>query len=93
LIEREHTTLSLVRQCQLLGLSRSGLYYQPMGESAENVQLMHLIDAEYTRHPFFGYRKMTHWLHKAGYAVNKKRDSAPDADDGVSRDCPPTGAL
>jgi putative transposase len=73
LVEREHTTLSLVRQCHLLGLSRSGLYYQAVGECAENVQLMHLIDAEYTRHPFFGYRKITQWLHKEGYAVNKKR--------------------
>lgn len=63
----------MVRQCQLLGLSRSGLYYQPVGESAENLYLMHLIDTEYTRHPFFGYRKITHWLRKEGYAVNKKR--------------------
>ncbi len=34
---------------------------------------MQLIDAEYTRHPFFGYRKITHWLRKQGYLVNKKR--------------------
>jgi putative transposase len=73
LVEPDHPQLSLVRQCQLLGLSRSGLYYQPVGESAENVHLMHLIDAEYTRHPFFGYRKITHWLRQAGYPVNKKR--------------------
>ena len=63
----------LVRQCELLGLSRSGLYYQPVGEQEENVNLMHLIDAAYTRHPFFGYRKMTHWLRREGYPVNKKR--------------------
>lgn len=73
MVEREQATLSLVRQCQLLGLARSGLYYQPVGENAENVHLMHLIDAEYTRHPFFGYRKITHWLRREGYAVNKKR--------------------
>jgi putative transposase len=73
LVEQDHPQLSLVRQCQLLGLARSGLYYQPVGESAENLHLMRLIDAEYTRHPFFGYRKITHWLRQEGYAVNKKR--------------------
>jgi putative transposase len=73
LVEQEQAQLSMVRQCQLLDLSRSGLYYQPVGESAENRHLMHWIDAEYTRHPFFGYRKITHWLRKQGYRVNKKR--------------------
>jgi putative transposase len=72
-VEQDHPQLSLVRQCQLLGLSRAGLYYQPVGESVENLDLMRLIDAEYTRHPFFGYRKITHWLRKEGYPVNKKR--------------------
>src|SRR5690349_5120921 len=63
----------MVRQCELLGLSRSGLYYQPVGERAENLHLMHLIDAEYTHHPFYGYRKITDWLRRQGYPVNKKR--------------------
>jgi putative transposase len=73
LVEQDHPQLSLVRQCQLLDLSRSGLYYQSVGESAENLHMMRLIDAEYTRHPFYGYRKITHWLRKEGYPVNKKR--------------------
>jgi len=62
-----------VRQCELLGLSRSGLYYQPTGHSALNLLLMRLIDAEYTRHPFYGYRKMVCFLKACDYAVNKKR--------------------
>lgn len=67
------STISLVRQCQLLGLSRSALYYQAQGESELNLRLMRLIDAEYTRHPFLGYRKMAHFLQVAGYAVSRKR--------------------
>ena len=73
LVERNHPQLSVVRQCELLGLSRSGLYYQPVGERAENLHLMHLIDTEYTRHPFYGYRKIADWLRRQGYPVNKKR--------------------
>ena len=42
-------------------------------ESAENLELMRLIDEEYTRHPFYGSRKMRDWLQRQGYAVNRKR--------------------
>jgi putative transposase len=62
-----------MRQCELLGISRSGYYYQPVGVDEETQQVMRLIDAEYTRHPFYGYRKITHWLRGEGYLVNKKR--------------------
>jgi putative transposase len=61
------------RQCALLGLSRSGYYYQPRGESADNEHLMRLLDEEYTRHPFYGVKRMTGWLWGRGYAVNEKR--------------------
>ena len=61
------------RQCELLGVNRSGLYYQPVGESAENLTLMRLIDEEYTRHPFYGTRRMKPWLLEQGYVVNRKR--------------------
>ena len=43
------------------------------GESAENLELMRLIDEEYTRHPFYGSRKMRAWLQRQGYGVNRKR--------------------
>ena len=43
------------------------------GETAENLELMRLIDEEYTRHPFFGSRKMRDWLERQGHAVNRKR--------------------
>jgi putative transposase len=58
-----------------LGVNRSGLYYQPVGESAENLRLMRLIDEEYTRHPFYGSRRMTVWLGEQGHEVNRKRVS------------------
>ena len=61
------------RQCELLGLNRATLYYQPAGETAANLRLMRCIDAEYTRHPFYGSRKMTVWLSGQGEAVNRKR--------------------
>ena len=54
LIEPHDPTFSLRQQCGLLGLNRSSLYYQPVGESEENIMLMRLIDEEYTRHPFYG---------------------------------------
>ncbi len=63
------------RQCDLLGVNRSGLYYQPVGESEENLMLMRLIDEEYTRHPFYGSRRMTAWLCGQGHEVNRKRVS------------------
>jgi putative transposase len=61
------------RQCQLLGLNRSSLYYQPASETAENLRLMRLLDEEYTAHPFSGSRKLTRWLAQQGEAVNRKR--------------------
>jgi putative transposase len=72
-VDRDHPALSISRQCQLLGLSRSGYYYQPLGESAFNLLLMRLIDLEYTRHPFYGYRKMVCFLRDQKHLVNKKR--------------------
>ena len=72
-MDRDHPSLSISRQCQLLGLSRSGFYYQPRGESELNLFLMRWIDLEYTAHPFLGYRKMVWLLREAGHPVNKKR--------------------
>jgi len=72
-VERGAGELSLRRQCELLGVSRSGLYYQRVGESAENLKLMRLIDEEYTRRPFYGSRRMAQWLRGRGCAVNRKR--------------------
>jgi putative transposase len=61
------------RQCQLLGLSRASLYYEPVSATAENLRLMRRIDAEYTAHPFLGSRRMAAWLRGQGEEVNRKR--------------------
>jgi putative transposase len=65
--------LSVRRQCDLLGLSRGSWQYRPVGESEENLQLMRLLDEQYTRTPFYGVLRMTAWLQRQGYAVNEKR--------------------
>lgn len=57
----------------MLGLSRSGYYYEPIGESAENLHYMRLIDEQYFKTPFYGYPRMTIFLRRQGYWVNEKR--------------------
>lgn len=73
MIERDHPLLSIRRQCKLLGLSRATFYREPASETPLNLELMRLIDAQYTRTPFYGYRKLTICLQKHGYPVNHKR--------------------
>jgi putative transposase len=66
-VDRQHPSLSVVSQCRLLGISRSGLYYQPVGMSEEDLTLMKLIDRQYLSAPFYGARRMAAWLKKRGY--------------------------
>lgn len=73
MIAWDHPVFSLRQQCQLLGLHRSGLYYEPVPESAENLLLMRLLDRQYTRHPEQGVRRMTLHLRDLGHPVNVKR--------------------
>jgi len=72
-VDRRHPSLSIVRQCRLLDISRSGLYYQPKGISEEDLTLMKLIDREYLSTPFYGARKIAAWLKSQSYSVNRKR--------------------
>jgi putative transposase len=65
--------LSVRRQCELLGLSRSSLYYEPARETGEDLRLMRKIDEQYTACPFYGSRRMTAWLTNQGEEVNRKR--------------------
>ena len=64
---------SVVRQCELLGLARASFYYQPVGESAQNLRYMRLIDEQYTKTPFYGVPRLTAWLRSEGYRINPKR--------------------
>lgn len=65
--------ISLRRQCALLGLHRSTFYYTPVTASAFNLQLMRLIDEQYTKTPFYGWPRMTAHLRRLGLPVNHKR--------------------
>jgi putative transposase len=73
LIDEGSEDLSIRRQCELLGLSRSTLYYEAVEETEANLCLMRLIDEQYLATPFYGSRRMTVWLAHAGHAVNRKR--------------------
>jgi putative transposase len=72
-IEPAHPSISIQRQCELLGVSRSSYYYQSQGESPENIILMHRIDELFTRYPFYGVEKMTAHLARQGRQANVKR--------------------
>ena len=73
MIERDYENLSLSRQCTLLGLSRSALYYTPVGESAANLALMRRIDELYLQYPFYGARQMVRHLAREGVTVGRHR--------------------
>ena len=73
MIDSNHPNLSIRRQCELLGISRSSYYQEPAGESPENLDLLRVIDEQHLRCPFFGRRQMTDWLRLQGYQVNEKR--------------------
>lgn len=69
----DHPDIPVCRQCELLGLARSSLYYQPMGDNGQDDYLMRLIDEQFTVTPFYGSRRMTVWLKSQGYIVNRKK--------------------
>ena len=73
MVEPGHAELSIKRQCELLDLSRAAYYYQPLPVSEEDVELMRLIDEEYTRHPFYGSRSLRNYLEKQGHGVCRDR--------------------
>ena len=73
MIERDHQSLSVSRQCRLLAVSRSTLYYQPLGESEETLALMQRIDQLYLDYPFYGSRQMVRHLAREQVKVGRHR--------------------
>jgi putative transposase len=67
-IDKDHPELSIRRQCELLELERSTYYFQPAGETPENLAYMRRIDELYLQHPFYGSRKIAEELE-----LNRKR--------------------
>lgn len=72
LIDRTGESIPITRQAELLGLSRSALYYKPVIDTS-GTELMRLIDEQYTKTPFYGSRRMAVILNRNGYEVNRKR--------------------
>ena len=72
-VDPDHNRISIVRQCELLDLARSSLYYTPCRDTDYNEQLMRLLDEQYIKTPCYGVDKMTAWLRREGHPVNPKR--------------------
>lgn len=74
-IQPKHPNLSIQKQCELIGLPRSSYYREGPAEqeSPENLEIMRLIDKEYTDHPFYGSRQMRNILRRRGFKINRKR--------------------
>ena len=72
-IEKDHPRLSVRRQCRLLLLSRSTLYYTPIGESTDNLALMRVIDEQFLQTPWYGSRQMARWLQRQGHTAGRHR--------------------
>ncbi len=65
--------LSVVKQCELIGISRSSFYYKPEPVSELDLQIMRMIDEQYMSTPFYGSRRMKQALEKKGETVNRKK--------------------
>jgi len=70
MIEKENSKLSIIEQCELLEISRSGYYYEP---SPENLEILNFLDHQYLETPFYGSRKLAIILKQKGYKINRKR--------------------
>jgi putative transposase len=73
MVQIESKDLSIVKQCELLEISRSGFYYQPVEETEENLEIMRFLDEQYFKTPFFGTERLLVLLVVLGYKINRKR--------------------
>jgi putative transposase len=73
MVEPEHPRLSIVRQCELVSISRSSYYGPVAGESPLNLALMRLLDEQFLQTPWYGSRQMARHLRRLGHAVGRKR--------------------
>ena len=73
LVDRQHRSLSIARQCQLMGVSRSSLYYRPKETSRQDLSLMRELDRQYLETPFYGSRRMKASLERQGLPASRKR--------------------
>ena len=73
MVDFSDSPFPIALQAQMLSLNRSSQYYRPLPASNWDLQLNRLIDITYTKHPEFGYRRITAWLESYyGFRVDKK---------------------
>ncbi len=70
-VQRDHPQASVRLQCRLLGVCRSGLYYQPQAVDPEQLAQMRRIDELYTAHQSYGSRQMSGHLRREGYPAGR----------------------
>jgi putative transposase len=73
MVEAKHPSLSIVTQCRLVGISRSGFYHKPTPETDLNLELMAIIDKQFMETPWYGSRQMAGHLVREGHLVGRKR--------------------
>ena len=73
MINPGHKRLSIVRQCELVSISRTSFYRRPASESGENLELMRLIDEAFIEAPWYGTRQMARHLRRLGWCIGRKR--------------------
>lgn len=73
MVDRSYDKIGIRRQCQLLGVNRSNLYYQPQPVSVETLDIMDRIDRQYTETPFYGVERMTAQLRREGLVIGHNR--------------------
>jgi putative transposase len=72
MVNKDHQ-LSVRRQCKLLTLTRSNLYYEPKGESVENLRFMAIIDRKFLETPWYGSRQMARYMKRNNHACGQHR--------------------
>ena len=79
MIDSGHSRLSIVRQCELVSISRSSFYREPAAESEETLRLMRLIDEQFLEMPWYGSRQMALHLRREGHPNERCRAGSPRA--------------
>jgi putative transposase len=72
-LDRDHAELSIRRQCEMLGVARSGVYRMPRPVNDNDLEVMRRIDALFTARPFFGPRRIARTLSEEGFPIDRKR--------------------
>ena len=88
MIEPDNKEISVRRQCELLGLNRSNVYYEPVGVTEERLRLMHRVDEIFTEYPFYGSRRIQEALEREGIMGRQGTSAKVYEGDGIAGDIP-----